>query len=120
MLLIPIPYLRSGILAVRTGVAAASLHQGTSLVSDYRCGRPSSTRQFPVAALTQVLLTSFRCSLGSDAISQRARVMIDVADGQISACGHQAYWPHPYGAGQPMIGTLLMLFFGLPSMRRSL
>jgi hypothetical protein len=25
-----------------------------------------------------------------------------------------------YGSGQPMIGTLLMLFFGLPSMTRSL
>jgi hypothetical protein len=28
--------------------------------------------------------------------------------------------PDPDGAGQPMIGTLLMLFFGLPSMTRSL
>jgi hypothetical protein len=27
---------------------------------------------------------------------------------------------HTYGSGQAMIGTLLMLFFGLPSMTRSL
>jgi hypothetical protein len=27
---------------------------------------------------------------------------------------------HTYGSGQLMIGTLLMLFFGLPSMTRSL
>jgi hypothetical protein len=47
--------------------------------------------------------------------------MIDVADGRISACGrHGANWPHAYGASQVMIGTLLMLFFGLPSMPRSL
>jgi hypothetical protein len=47
--------------------------------------------------------------------------MIDVTDGRTiglrSLPGEPA---HTYGTGQLMIGTLLMLFFGLPSMTRSL
>jgi membrane-associated phospholipid phosphatase len=36
------------------------------------------------------------------------------------AIAHRVAGTYGYGSGHAMIGTLLMLFFGLPSMTRSL
>jgi hypothetical protein len=43
---------------------------------------------------------------------------VDVADGHTGLRGPAG--PHAYGTDQPMMGTLLMLFFGLPWMTRLL
>jgi hypothetical protein len=60
-------------------------------------------------------------SLVPDIMNRHVRVMTDVAGGSIYSCGgYRANRPRAYGSGQLMIGTELMLFFGLPSMTRSL
>jgi hypothetical protein len=65
-------------------------------------------------------------NIGGENLGHIDGVMIDLATGSGAHCGRNlrtgrmGQAVRVYGTGHPMIGTALMLFFGLPSITRSL